>query len=136
MHYVTNTNHQKGFFYDISRILHKYSLDEAMEDFITTGLFPTKEVWKHIVKTKINSFHLNYNKSLMNSESLLNEFCVIKGDDLSVSSIWKLSRLLPPFGQKCQRTVVLLNRFFYDTFTKQCPKCNQNIDCNIINYYC
>ena len=29
---------------------------------------------------------------------------------------------------------VLLNRLFYDTFTKQCTKCNNKIDCNIIQH--
>ena len=71
MHYITNTNRQKGFFHDISRILHKYSLDGAIENFFNTGSFPTKETWKHIIKTKINSFYLNYNKTVMYSESLL-----------------------------------------------------------------
>ena len=134
MHYMNNKGLQRGFFHDISRILHKYSLDGALEDFINTGLFPSKEIWKHIVKNKINYFYLNNNKTQMESDLLLKEFRVVKDDDLSLSRIWQLSKGLPPFYNKCQRTVVLLNRLFYDTFTKQCNKCNNNIDCNIIQH--
>ena len=134
MHYVNNSGVQRGFFHDISRILHKYSLDGALEDFISTGLFPSKETWKRIVKYKINYFYLNNNKIQMESDSLLKDFRVVKDDDLSLSRIWQLSKIFPPFHNKCQRTVVLLNRLFYDTFTKQCTKCNNNIDCNIIQH--
>ena len=134
LQFVNNPENQKGFFNDINRILRKYSLFSNIQTFVLSGNFPTKHVWKHMVKLKIQEVYTYENGAIFENNATLKDFRIIKPNSISVSRLWLISKTLRPYGSKCQQAIVLLNRLFYDTFTKRCQNCNTGIMNNIIHH--
>ena len=132
--FVNNTEIQKGFFYDINITIHKYSLFSTIQTFLLLGNFPSKHVWKHLVKLKIQELYTSINEAVFKNNDTPKDFCIVKPDVMSVSRLWLLSKTLRPHASKCHNATVLLNRLFYDTFTKHCHKCNLDIVSNIIHH--
>ena len=77
-HFVNKPGTIKGFFPDINRIPVKYSLSGAIEDFITTGIFPTKSVWKVIGKKSIETYHTETVQNNMETDRSLVHFLKVE----------------------------------------------------------
>ena len=51
--YFVNPTGQMGFFRDIMRLLEKYGLSEYIEKYKMCNIFPSKPIWKRVMKQRI-----------------------------------------------------------------------------------
>ena len=54
---LRENKNQSGFIPDIWKVLQKYHLEEYLLSYLATSLFPTKGIWKTIVKHKIRIYY-------------------------------------------------------------------------------
>ena len=60
MNYFDNPRRQVGFIPDMHRILEKYSLTFALQDFMEHGRFLSKYSWKRLLKECLHNVVMNY----------------------------------------------------------------------------
>ena len=56
--YMVNTETQTGYFPIIYKIMRKHGLSEYFESYIRFNVFPSKNIWKRLVKSRIHDIEV------------------------------------------------------------------------------
>ena len=97
-------------------------------------MYPIDTRYKCLFRKQRQEVYTSTNVAVFENNDTLKDFCIVKPNIMSVSRLWLLSKTLRPYASKCQKATLLLNRLFYDTFTKHCHNCNLDIVNNIIHH--
>ena len=96
-----------GFIPDIYRILGKYSLIDAFDKYINTGVFECKFLSKRLVREKIRMAHENEWRTREEHSVSLNRFLSIHEHN-KVYTLWELSKKYPKYARVAQNAVCML----------------------------
>ncbi|KAH3784863.1 hypothetical protein DPMN_162935 [Dreissena polymorpha] len=114
LRYMNLENQRVGFMADVYRLLGKYGLLQFLNEYIETGLFPTKFTWKMIIDTTVNlQAKLDVAQRHLRSDQYNLLENVIKPDN--GSPLWDIARANPnlltacPFSQKCSLCNLILD---------------------------
>ena len=107
MNYFDNPRRQVGFILDMHRILEKYSLTFALQDFMEDGRFLSKYSWKRLLKERMSSQCRN--------ELLLkaNEVQVGKDQEKAQSEKDSLSK-----NRGGKKTKLTIRHLYHETYRK------------------
>ena len=86
---LCGTKVQKGFVKDLYRILQKYSLLNNINEFYSSGIFPSKYSWKRICKTAVWQFEELSWKNRLNQNDDFRRFRSIQSE-LKPSILWQI----------------------------------------------
>ena len=116
-----------GFVPDIYRLLSKYGLTGTFDAFLSTGDFPSKGVWKSIIKKRINDHFIaeRYNRLLpvMPMHYINSIF-----NGVGPCNIWSLCRTTPICTQHCRSAIKVLGKLLSHYQGGTCQKCNNFVD--------
>ena len=82
-----NQSTNLGFVNDISRIIQKYSLDRFILTYVNNASFPSKNIWKNIVKQTVNSYYNTTWKNVINTNSDFTDFKFLQST-VHLASLW------------------------------------------------
>lgn len=82
-----NQSTNLGFVNDISRIIQKYSLDRFILTYVNNTSFPSKNIWKNIVKQTVNSYYNTTWKNVINTNSDFTDFKFLQST-VHLASLW------------------------------------------------
>lgn len=138
INYVENPRRKVGFMPDILRILDKYSLRYVLENFIDTGIFMTKHVWKKLVRKRIDDVVREEWQHRMTTDTNLNKFLTFH-NVYEPCVFWKISKSNPKLSKYCQNCIKLVGMMFSNYRLLSCPSCymlNNNQTEHTILYCC
>ncbi|MES9883123.1 MAG: reverse transcriptase family protein [Sedimenticola sp.] len=135
--YNQNPASASGFIPDIYRILLKYGLRDFLENFIESGLFPVKHVWKYTVNNKIQDHETTLWHTRTDADIDLVRFKEIH-QSLSPCALWTESVINSHVALRCKSAVYLIAKMYSDTWSRHCDKCGFFTNNMIIHcmYYC
>jgi hypothetical protein len=113
---------QRGFIPDIIMILRKYMLSHVLVNYIQTGEFPNKSMWKRICKTSINNFEtVNWSERL-NSD---NDFCRFKflHTNIEQAIIWECAHDSKTLLNAFKISQLWINKSFLHKTPFLCERC-------------
>ena len=132
--YMVNQETQTGYFPDIYKIMRKYGLTEYFESYIRFNVFPSKNIWKRLVKSRIHDNEVNSWHNRLSAPDF-NRFRQLH-TDYSPHTLWiesKESRHLLPISRSCLQMIAGMAE---TTFSHPCCQfCNREIHINIIDHY-
>ena len=132
--YMVNKETQTGYFPDIYKIMRKYGLSEYFESYIRFNIFPSKNIWKRLVKSRIHDNEVNSWHNRLSAPDF-NRFRQLH-TDYSPHTLWiesKESRHLLPISRSCLQMIAGMAE---TTFSHPCCQfCNREIHINIIDHY-
>ena len=93
LYYVDSSSVKSGFIPDIISVITKYSLNTYMDQYMSSGAFPSKSTWKHIVDKVIEAREnkLFSERALKNN---FNDFHMVM-PTICQSAIWGVAREIP-----------------------------------------
>lgn len=115
---------QRGFIPDIFRILMKYNMKHSIDDYVTSGNFPSKITWKRQVRMSVD---ITWKSSAVNhltgSLGVLAETGVIQtvGDSI----LWDIVSHRPYYKLICCRVSSLIAMLVSKRDNWKCGKCNK-----------
>ena len=56
LHFLSHDHQQHGLIPDMYRLLSKYELTEFLNTYVESGVFPSKDAWKRILKSIVDLF--------------------------------------------------------------------------------
>ena len=131
---MVNKETQTGYFPDIYKIMRKYGLSEYFESYIRFNVFPSKNIWKRLVKSRIHDNEVNSWHNRLSAPDF-NRFRQLH-TDYSPRTLWiesKESRHLLPISRSCLQMIAGMAE---TTFSHPCCQfCNREIHINIIDHY-
>ena len=104
--YMLNKETQTGYFPDIYKIMRKYGLSEYFESYIRFNVFPSKNIWKRLVKSRIHDNEVNSWHNRLSAPDF-NRFRQLH-TDYSPHTLWiesKESRHLLPISRSCLQMI-------------------------------
>ena len=113
-----------GFTHDCVSLIVKYNLMEYLSLFLENGTFPSKNVWKNIVKSAINEFEIIHWKQRLFED---NEFQTFR----KIHSVyrphpaWTVALRHPYYLKQARYLISLCCLIRTDTETKLCEKCGK-----------
>ena len=81
-------NNTPCFIADIFSIIGKYDLSAFISNFIETGYFPPKMIWKRLVQRNFNNVFKSHFKSRTHANPAMNRFISIHPDCLKPLRLW------------------------------------------------
>lgn len=81
---------QLGFIPDIWELVQKYNLQEYVQTYLRSSIFPSKLQWKNIIQSKINHFYEIEWHERLQADADFNRFKTLH-PSLEMSVIWKLT---------------------------------------------
>ena len=131
--FISGNSLKLGFIPDIVRILRKYSLEDYLQRYMATGLFPTKVQWKRISRNFINGQANTTWLTRNQTDSHLSSFLYIKPQVLFHSELWELSRSISSrvIAKHCNNCVKMIAKFYSDSFTKFCHYCKNHFSVSL-----
>ena len=113
-----------GFIPDIYRILGNYSLIDAFDKYVNTGVFASKFLWKRLVREKIRMAHESEWRSRVENSVSLNRFLNIHEHN-KVYILWEFSKRYPKNARFVQNAVCMLARMFSGKWSQNCKLCTE-----------
>ena len=104
------------------RLLHKYALNNYLEQYILHGHFPTKTAWANLVKENITTVKRRILLSDIDYQELTVHYPSLF-DPLKPCSIWFRAKRNPKIRLHCKNTINMLGRLFSRDFPTVCVKC-------------
>ena len=129
-----STNKMKGFLPDIVRILHKYDLMDILTEYILLDRFPSKYLWKKIVREHVYAHHNRQWQDKINSHEQLAMFAEIHPVN-EVSPWWLLADKNPDYLEQINDVLRLLCGSFKirvnrvnrpEVYSDHCDICNND----------
>ena len=105
--YGTNGTKQTGFIPDIVSLFGKYHLLDVSETYIKESVFPSKLIWKKIIKHRIHEHELY----LWHSRTLQPEFSRFKRvhNNFRTHYVWIISRDKPKLLPACKSVIQMIS---------------------------
>ena len=120
---------------DVYRLLGKYGLLQFLNEYIETGLFPTKFTWKTIINKTVNlQAKIDVAQRLLccDQYSLLGN--VIKPGNCS--PLWDIARANPNLLTACQTILNSIGLVTSRPFCQKCSLCNFIVDNITVHLMC
>ena len=115
----------EGFVADISLLLIKYGLNQVFTNFVSTGMFPSKIIWKKLVNNCVANKNMNDMRQQISVDSVLLTYTKLYDLD-NHSNLWKLGRCYPKYLKFCRTGIriigTLCNRNA-PNISMQCRRC-------------
>lgn len=133
--FINYDNQYNGFVPDIYRILQKYNLCYVLLSYIDSGLFPSKSIWKamirqHVIQPdKTARYGLLANR--MNSLVVGNMF-----HSSLPNKLWILSRIQSKTLTLCKKLFNVISLFYSSKYIRCCERCSFLTDDIIIHRLC
>lgn len=90
-YFIYNSRIQHGYIPDIIKILVKYKLEEYLSNFMTHGHFPSKMIWKSIVKNSVEKVQTeNWLNRVNNQDDFLRFISIRKS--VSIAKVFKTAK--------------------------------------------
>ena len=116
-----------GFSPDIFRILNKYSISQVLNEYIQTGVFPSKVAWKNVVRSKINALHRDDMLIRINFSELVSRIVHLhSGLSSYPHAFWILCREHPRY-KNAHAAVRLIGLMLRGRWRSPCHKCGENV---------
>ena len=122
MNYFDNPRRQVGFIPDMHRILEKYSLTFALQDFMEHGRFLSKYSWKRLLTERMSSQCRNELLLKANDSASLTRFLKIH-DSPEPYMLYHVVRETPKLYKYGKLAVRLLGFLFSGDYTMVCRSC-------------
>ena len=119
-YHLCDTKPQIGFIKDIYRILQKYSLQNSISEFYSSGIFPSKLSWKRICKAAVWRFEEISWKHRLNQGDEFRRFRSIHSE-LKPSIFWQIPVKRSGSLELCSFIVKLCSKLENEMF---CPRCH------------
>ena len=113
----------KGFIHDIYSVCTKYELLFYLEQYIKSGQFPSKLMWKKIINKSIIGFENKRISTNCENDENLHGFNILH-NNLNLCDIWKLSQEERKFSSKCTIAIKLICKIFSKPYEQTCSNCN------------
>ena len=113
-----------GFLPDIFNILNKYNLMQYIDYYIQTAYFPTKYMWKSVLKRSIFKPMLDGRKDRISSiipTVKFEEYFSVTGD----AFIWHFARRNPECLYLCFSAMYILTKLLSSKFIECCNLCHR-----------
>lgn len=122
-----------GFIPEIYSILQKYDLTHVISNYINTGIFPKRLIWKKIVLKAVNSFHqTNYSQRAQDT-TVMRRFITIHQNCSQPLLLWKATKKHPV----CLKQLSYLAKLC--TITQKetlCSLCGKIISDIVVHVFC
>lgn len=116
-----------GFLPDIFRLLHKYNLLDYVNIYFESASFPTKCVWKSVLKRHV--YQYEHNKCMINLESELTpRLCNSLFPNQGPCLLWRISRKYPNAKRYCVTAVYVLCKLLSYNRSEKCEKCSLHVE--------
>ena len=134
--YSDSENGKLGFVPEVDRLLKKYSLSAYLTAYLECGSFPSKYVWKSILRRSVTNVAETDWFDRVTSCTNLRDFLSVKTILQRPTELLFLSRFNSRFKKSCDLFLLSVCKLFSDTFTKKCPKCLSDIDSVVVHIFC
>ena len=122
--YTNNPSRVRGFIAESFKLFYKYNLGHIIKVFTNEGVFPSKNVWKNMVKQHVNMYFSNnlYMRVTENSTFTLYSLLHQQFYQFIPADIWVLSKQNRRLIPVCKVIAQMISSFF-STFSTTCNKC-------------
>ena len=120
--FMNGDKHCVWFISDIYKLLYKYQLVGYILTFLKDALFPSKPVWRAILRQHV----LQSNTHTMKKELIHNENEWLSPNFVGtnrVSNLWSICRNLPSLSLACRKLLRIVTLFISRQYVRQCQKC-------------
>ena len=133
---VMDNTQTLGFIPDIHRLVQKYFLHQYMDIYLQTGTFPSRYMWKAILKRHVlNREKREYSERLY-EQPMIGHICrslIVVG---CPSKLWMIARDIPCLTATCKLLNRIVGILYSKTFLHVCQKCDKMIDNRVIHTMC
>ena len=130
MSYKNNAIKASGFVPDIFRLCRKYNLLAIVNNYISSGRFPSKLVWKRIVSNNISIVYSSEINARIAQDDLLKDLTIVHPMSCNqISDFWRLSKNERGLLKHSQFIVKLIGKLFSRPYTLQCKHCCGLTEC-------
>jgi len=106
---------------DICRLTYKYTIGHFIDIFISTGRFPGKSAWGHILKTSVKRFNHRQRESHFYEQCETNISASLKHSNSE--SIWTALKKTPKYSKYCYNAIRILGFSVSRQFVSACKRC-------------
>ena len=111
-----------GFIADIFSIIGKYDLSAFISNFIETGYFPPKMIWKRLVQRNVDNVFKSHFKSRTHANPAMNRFTSIHPDCLKPLRLWTATKVFPRSREQLSSLALLCTIIPTEVVCSLCKK--------------
>ena len=129
-------NTQMGFAHEIDRLLGKYSLKQYLTGYLENGVFPSKRIWRSILRRAINSTAERSWHERISACPNIRNFLSIKPVLQHPFELLYVGGLNDILNRSSNVFTFLICKLFSDSFTDQCTKCHLQVTSIVVHALC
>ena len=126
---------QCGFVPDLMKIINEYNLSDFVNNFLTTGLFPSKTVWNCCITNAIKNTEERRWRHRMSNDSDFNFFSLIH-KNIAPHKAWTVARSFPKLRTAAKYVIDLCAIVRTEENALLCDKCGMFFTNIIVHILC